>query len=145
MTEPLDDTWHSRDLPVLRIVVKLYDETMRPVRVSAVEESTGLSRADVQRAGVALGAAGLVTTSGAAQLKVMMFGGVTAQARQLTGAWPSAESIADRLLATLEDLAEHAGDDVTKSKARRALDGLGSLTRDTLVSVAGAAAGVAMT
>lgn len=144
MTEPLPDTWHSRDLPVLRTVVRLYDETMRVVRVQTVVEATGLSDDDVRRAGIALNAAGLVETGGTGQKKILMFGGITAEARRLTGSWPSADSIADRLLATLEHLAANGSDEVVQSKARKAADALGSFTRDTLVSVAGAAAGVAM-
>lgn len=144
MTAPLDDTWHRRDLPVLRTVVRLYDETMHVVKIGEVEEATGLSPDDVQRAGIALAAAGLVDTRGAAQLAVLMFGGVTAEARRLAGSWPSADSIADRLLATLNDMAEHGSDEVVKTKARKAAEALGSMTRDTLVAVAGAAAGVAL-
>jgi len=144
MNKPLADTWHSRDLLVLRAVVRVYDQTLEPVDVEEVEEATELSEDDVQRAGVALGRAALVDTNGAWGKHVMEFVSVSAEARRLAGQWPSAESIADRFLAELEDLAAHGPDDVVKSKARKALDALGSLTRDTLVSVAGAAAGVAM-
>ena len=52
--------------------------------------------------------------------------------------------MADRLLNVLEDLAEHGDDPVTKTKARKALDGLSGFSRDVLVSVIAAAAGTAM-
>lgn len=144
MTDPLPDTWHSRDLPVLREVVRQYDATMRAVRVEDIEKATRLSEDDVQRAGIALSAAGLVDIKGAMQKKVLLFGGVTAEARRAAGAWPSAESIADRLLIELRDIAEYGSSEVEKTKARKALDGLGGFSRDVLVGVIGAAAGVGM-
>lgn len=135
MTEPLPDTWYARDLPVLRVVVRLYDETMRPVRINVVEEETGLSRQDVQRAGIALVSGGLVTTSGASQMKVLMFGGVTAEARRLAGSWPSPETAADRIVEALEQIAENTDNEDTRTRARKILDGFAGSGRQIAVGV----------
>jgi hypothetical protein len=147
MTEPLDDTWHSRDLPVLRTVVSLIDSTGETVDSWDVASILEIDVKDVERAMLALHRGGYVVAQTSES-----WGGVTADAvksvtgdaYRAAGAWPNADAVADRMLATLEDLAEHGSDELEKSKARKALEGLRSLTRDTLVSVAGAAAGVAM-
>ncbi len=147
MTEPLPDTWHSRDLPVLRTIVRLCDEsqsgsTTGSALAAALPE---MGLADVDRAVRALDHAEMFrTVSRRGDGSVSVIGGPTGRARELSGAWPSPDSIADKLLAALEDIAEYGSDEVTKTKARKALDGLGGFSRDVLVSVVGAAAGVAM-
>jgi len=145
MTEPLPDTWHSRDLPVLRTVVRLWDEQLLPLQTSEIERALpDLDPADIERALVALRSAGLIEGKGAWGAQILRVSDPTAEARRLSGAWPSADSIADRLLAALEDIAEYGSDEATKSKARKALDGLGGFSRDVLVGVISSAAGVAM-
>lgn len=137
MTEPLPDTWNSRELPVLRAVVRLYDETMQVVSVQDVERETGLSRADVQRAGTALDTAGLLTVKGSWQVKVMHLGRPSAEARRLAGSWPTPESGADRLIAALRELAEHGTED-ERTRAQKLLDGFTDAGRQIAVSVAAA-------
>src|SRR3954447_4431258 len=49
--EDNDDTWTARDLPVLRAVVDIYEETGRSViRASDIESAVGMDKATVQRA-----------------------------------------------------------------------------------------------
>lgn len=149
MTDPLPDTWHPRDLIVLRAAVQHIDSTGEEADLHHLVQSTGLDAEEVTRAVRALHATGVVTAvildggwGGVAQVEGIR--GLTQQAYERSGAWPGPDSVADRLLAILEDLAEHGSDPVEKAKARKALDAMGSLGRDLLVSVAGAAAGVAM-
>jgi hypothetical protein len=147
MTKQLPDTWHSRDLPVLRAAVTIIDATNQMASLQQLAEATGLSEDDTRRAVLALNRGGYVEGAITPVWGDDLVDGVNdvvGEAYRLTGAWPSPEAIADRFLAALTDVAEHGTDEVTRSRARKALDGLGSLTRDTLVSVAGAAAGVAM-
>lgn len=145
MTEPLLDTWHSRDLPVLRTVVRLWDEQLVPIQTGEIERALPeLDPADITRALVALKGAGLIEGNGAWGVPILRVSDPTAEARRLSGAWPSADSVADRLLAELRDLAEYGPDESTKTKARKALDALGGFSRDVLVSVIGAAAGTTM-
>lgn len=145
MSEPLPDTWYPRELPVLRTVIRLLDEPGALASASDVEEATGLPANEVQAALRALASDGLISdTTADASGEILWLAAASGDARRLSGQWPSPDTVADRLLATLEDLAEHGTDPVEKAKARRALDALGSFSRDLLVSVAGAAAGVAM-
>lgn len=132
MIEPLPDTWHKRDLPVLRAIVKELGQTTDPVEVYTLTVSTGMPKVEVECAILALHRGGYVDVS-----VTTSFGGtsidgvndVTGDAYRLTGAWPSSEAIADKLLAALTDVVEHGDDEVS---------------RDLLASVAGAASGVAM-
>lgn len=158
LTEPLPETWFTRELLVLRHVVAEFDKE-RPHDMSVAEISMrmhvgGQNSFDVRlvkAALVALERDGLVTMqwvdgfggSGRdlSESRVLDF---DSRAYGLTGRWPSPEAAADRLLAALEDLAQHGSDADTRTKARKAVDALGSLSRDLFVSVAGAAAGVAM-
>ncbi|MCO7238694.1 hypothetical protein [Aeromicrobium sp. CnD17-E] len=149
MTEPLTDTWHTRDLLVLRAAVRHIDATGEEARVHHLTQATGLDSEQVIRAARALDSAGIVSAvildggwGGPTQVEAIRR--LSRQAYELSGAWPGPDSVADRLLATLQDVAEHGSDPVEKAKARKALDAMGSLGRDLLVSVAGAAAGVAM-
>lgn len=137
MTDPLPDTWHHRDLPVLREVVRLTDERMgQLVKVDDVEAALDLDPDDIQRAGLALKHAGLCKVDGSLQRRVLMFSTPTADARRLTGAWPSTEQATDRLIAALTAVAERDPDVETRSSARAALDHLGHMTRDTITAIA---------
>ena len=157
MTEPLVDTWRPRELPVLRALVLELDQDPRR-GVSAEELALRMPNQDnilwdndtVGRALVRLTQAQYVTAvqtpsaTGSAGLPLRITG-VTEKALRATGAWPSADLVADRLLDALQDIADHGDDAVTRSRARKALEALGGFTREVLVSVAGAAAGAAVT
>lgn len=158
LNEPLPDTWFTRELLVLRHIVSEFDKE-RPHDMSVGEISNrmhvdGQNWFDVRLVNAAVKALerdGLISMqwvdgfggSGPdlSESRVIDF---DSRAYGLTGMWPSPDATADRLLAALEDLAEHSSDEVTRTKARKALDALTGLGRDLFVSVAGAAAGVAM-
>jgi hypothetical protein len=149
MTEPLPDTWHSRDLPVLRHIVKMCDEAPNDhlhVKGVALELWGRIATQDVERAAAALASGHLIELGhdDGAGFLLRDITEVSGEARRLAGAWPSADNIADRLIAALQDLAEYSDDPVEKTRAKKALEGLGSFSRDTLISVIGAAAGVAL-
>ena len=46
----MTDTWESRDLPVLRAAVELYEERGHRIRAREIERATGLDKETVQRA-----------------------------------------------------------------------------------------------
>lgn len=144
MTEPLPDTWHSRDLPVLRAIVRLCDPSPHVTTPDSVAELTGLSIDDVDRAINALMSDGYFSASIRGDGRASLINGVSGEARRATGAWPSGEVVADRLLSLLEELSEDSEDELVRTRAGKAAKALGGLGRDVLVSVAGAAAGVAM-
>lgn len=146
MTEPLPDTWHSRDLPVLRTIVRLCDEERSSIATGAgvARSLRALTDDEIHRAINALELAGLFEVTRRGDGSASIISCPSAEARRLSGAWPSPDSIADNLLAELKDIAEYGSDEATKSKARKALDGLSGFSRDVLVGVIGSAAGVAM-
>ncbi|WP_286690020.1 hypothetical protein [Aeromicrobium sp. REDSEA-S38_B2] len=146
MNQPAPTIWETLHKPVLQSVVGLInaDRSDTGVQILEIMQDTDLPSDDVLAALRRLEDAGLVETRLVSPVHAGRVVAVSGGAQQLAEAWPSADSVADRLLAILEDLAEHGSDPVEKAKARKALDALGSLGRDLLVSVAGAAAGVAM-
>lgn len=140
MTDPLPDTWHHRDLPVLREVVRLTDERMgQIVKVEEVEAALDLGPDNIQRAGLALKHAGLCKVDGALQRRVLMFSQPTADARRYAGSWPTPESAADRIVRALEAIAEHTDDEDTRTNARRTVDWLRRNATTVGVTVASAA------
>lgn len=154
MSDPMPDRWHSIDLPSLKIIMRLMDEY--PGRIWTVEQITTYAPSDgfnlvnnttMSGAMTALARGGYVVVEqvgrrvGGTQPAIV---DITEKAYRATGAWPSPEAVTDRLLAALGNLAEYSENPVERSAAKKALDGLGTFSRDTLVSVAGAAAGVAM-
>lgn len=135
MSEPLPDTWHQRDLPVLRAVVRRYDEDGDHIGIKAVVDDTGLSFEDVQRAARALADAYLVETWKVADGSAAFFQKVSAEARQLAGSWPTAENVADRLIASLEQQISDAPNDEQRGKLRTAVNAIKDLSRQVIVRV----------
>lgn len=147
MSELLPDTLHGRELPVLREVVRHFDGNINPVTPDRISEASGIEVGDVRAAMLTLHRAGVVDATISKDFEdagVLWVNDISREALTLTGQWPSADTVADRLMAILQDLAEHSDDPIEKAKARRAVEAVGNLGRDLLVSVAGAAAGVAM-
>lgn len=136
--------WSREHRPVLAAVVNALDQSEHAVTLRDIMQATRFDASTTFRAVRALEQGGFVEWVPSSPPESSRIKSANGDARRAVQTWPSAESIADRLLAALSDVAEHGDDEVTRSRARKALDGIGSLTRDTLVSVAGAAAGVAM-
>jgi DNA-binding MarR family transcriptional regulator len=136
-----EDTWFSRDLPVLDAAVHLVDAAaFAHPSAHELAERTGLELDQVLTALRALEQAGLIAVT------FTMGGGrnshvdaISGEARQLVGAWPSAGAIASRLVAELERRADAASSDEERSKWRRLLDSVLGLGREVVVDVAAAA------
>lgn len=143
MTQPLSDTWLSRELPVLRLVVAALDE--RPGWPAEVEEiEHGMDDADFARAVQRLEHGGYLVAEWATMLgstELMAVTSVTKPALEATGAWPTSDVAADRLLTALKELADGGRTDDVRSRARRALDAMSGAGRDIAVGVATAAIG----
>jgi hypothetical protein len=136
----MKDTWTNRDLPVLAALVELFDDPavdqVRPPEVCAL---TGLKDAAVLRALTAL------CEARPAYLNHIPLGeerapaiitGVTAHARQATGAWPTAETLVDRFIQALAGAAEDEQDPERRSKLQETARWLGGALRDVAVQVA---------
>jgi hypothetical protein len=142
MSEPLTDTWHNRDLPVLREVVRLYDRGIgRVVRVSAIEAALDLDEDDIQRALNALAMDALIDTEGSMQKKYLTVSRVSGEARRKAGAWPTEQTALDRIIAALEAIAENTDDPEEKSKAQKFAAWLRTGATTVGLSVASAAIG----
>ncbi|MGY1826243.1 hypothetical protein [Blastococcus sp. SYSU DS0541] len=112
MTRPelLPDTWFSRELPVLIEAVRHFDASNQPLPTDTIADSLGW---DVDQVGAAvrrLERVGLLEELG---VGLGTAGGdyvarVSADAYRATGAWPTPEIAADRLLAALQAAVDKA-------------------------------------
>lgn len=131
----VEDTWVSRDLPVLDATVALLEDTDLP-EVADIAGRTGIPVADVARAlkamdGVYLGLQ--VTMGDSARWFVRS---VTPEARRAAGQWPTGDSLVTRLVEGLNAAAEHERDPERKSRLRQAAALLGGGVRDIAVDIA---------
>jgi hypothetical protein len=140
----VDDTWFSRELPVLEAIVEIHDQTGRDmIRSAAVEEETGLDHDTVSRAVRALHSGNyLVGGKGSAQQAYMFVGSPTGEARRAVGAWPTAEKQLDRVIAALTTAAEDpARPEEERSKLRQLALGAGGAAYQIILSALGGAGG----
>lgn len=135
------DTWHNRDLPVLRQIVCMIegDPTRRPSPQHIAAEFN-LSNADVQRAVGNLKRGELVRPVGpqrGGRMHEML--DITHAGLLQSGAWPTPETALDRMITALEAIADNTDDDDTRTKARKLLDALRGAGTTVATSVATAA------
>jgi hypothetical protein len=138
VSEPLPDTWHSRDLPVLRAAVEYIDREGVDAPVHHLIERTGLEEDEVLRAIRALASGGLLTAAAIKTWGPDLIDGVRAVSRQayeLAGAWPTPESATDRMIAALEQIAAN-GTEEEKTRARKVLDAFTGAGQQIAVGVA---------
>jgi hypothetical protein len=140
MTRPelLPDTWFSRDLPVLIEAVRHFDASRQPLAATTVAERLTWETDRVTAAMRALSRGGYVEELG---VGLGTAGGdyiarVSADAYRATGAWPSVDTMTDRILAALQQAVDQAPEGEAKGRARRALEAFRSAGRDFLVDVA---------
>jgi LmbE family N-acetylglucosaminyl deacetylase len=154
--QPSNDTWTTRELPVLKYVCAVLDieETLSTRDIDA--SSIGISKDDLVRALRALDEEYLVIKwyqphplLGPPDIISRNEGtiiAITGAARREVGMWPTAERITERLLATLEEQIESSGDDPDKrSKLIKIRDAILSAGRDLVVDIVGSAASKAIT
>lgn len=101
------DTWESRDLPVLRAAVEVYDQNGRNASATELEAACGFDKDTVQRALRALYREpffekGLTTWGG----DILAVGPPTSAALRVAGQWPSPEVQLERLIAALQAAAD---------------------------------------
>ena len=114
----MESTWEQRDLPVLDAIVRYFDEEDSAVipDVATFAEITRMDPGQVGRA-----------------VRALM--GVTDEARQAVGQWPSPEVWVDRLVQALREAAEREPDPEKKGRLRAMAEGLGGFARDVAVGV----------
>jgi hypothetical protein len=133
--EPLSDTWHSRDLPVLRELARICDERPGGASSHDLSRATDLGIDQVGNALRALESGGYVTVTWVRQ-GIGRATGVSAEARRLVGLWPTPETALERMVAALEAIADNADDEDTRTRARKILEGLTGAGRQIGIGVA---------
>lgn len=115
---PLPDVWFTRDLPVLRAIVRLLDEPPHGSApyLGAVVPASGLARPQVVSAANALVAAGYVEALTNHAGDIVRFTSASGEARRLAGLWPTPQGEWERLL---EQLAARAAGALTEVERAR--------------------------
>jgi hypothetical protein len=117
----VEDTWFSRDLPILDAVVTLLEAGNFRVTVSEIAQATGFAPDAVARSLTAMehtyvGEFHQFLTGGDPSSWYVMH--VTPEARQAVGQWPTPENVVDRLAQAFSDAAEQERDPERKGKLR---------------------------
>ncbi len=101
----MDETWTSRDLPVLTAIVEVFERTSRVMRPDEIVQQSGLGADQVEAALRALEGdpAFISKIERRASGGISLVGRPTGHARRAVGAWPTPESIADRLVIALDE------------------------------------------
>lgn len=139
----VEDTWNSRDLPVLKAVVELFDTTGH-VRANDIERALGFDSETVQRALRALYTEPYFREGGATAWggHRVFVGDPTSDAYRIAGKWPTPENLLERLVAALEAASED--DEVPESqrgKAKQAALWLGDTLSKIAIGALGGAGG----
>lgn len=134
----MDDTWLSRDLPVLDVVVGMLEEGSYAVTVADIAERTGFDTMVVARALDALKEPFLteyrkLATGGIPDMWFVT--GVTPAARRAVGQWPTAESLAARMAVAFAEAADAEPDPQRKSRLRQMATFLGETGKDLATEI----------
>jgi hypothetical protein len=122
---PLPDVWFTRDLPVLRAIVRLVDEGEHggsPYLLGQVVPASGLSKSEVVSAARSLVSAGYAEALTNHAGDIVRFTAVSGEARRLAGLWPTPQGEWDRLLEQLAARAEKAPTEVERQRWRAFAD-----------------------
>ncbi len=134
----MEDTWASRDLPVLDAVVRQVDELL-PVSkspdASDIAASTGLPLSDVITALNALDGE-YIALHRSLDPSGWYITAVTPRARREVGQWPTGESLIERLATGLSQAAEQEKDPEQKRKLLAVARELGGAAKTIAVNVA---------
>lgn len=135
----MDETWTRRDLPVLEAIVQLSERDgggfLDP---AAIAQESGLDESETQAALLALDGevpACVTDMRRSASGHIFLVGAPTGHARRAVGAWPTAETIAGRLITALDEAAEREPDPERKGWLRKTAAYLGHAGRDLAVEI----------
>lgn len=138
MIGDMDDTWASRDLPVLEAIVTTLDSDPNTIpTLHDIAERLGKPVTEVGKAALALDGSYF-------ELHKLMTGGdfgpwfvtkVYPSARIAVGQWPSGEVWTNRLVKALSEAAESEPDERKKSKLRATAEAVAGVARDITVEV----------
>ena len=128
----LDDSWFTRDLPVLRAIARLVDgpEHGGAPYLGQVVPASGLPKAEVVAAARALVSAGYVEVLTNYSGEIVRFTGISAEARRLAGLWPTPQGEWERLVEQLAVRAQNAPTDVERQRWQAMADAAAALGED---------------
>jgi hypothetical protein len=138
----MDETWTCRDLPVLTTIVEVFERTGRVMHPNEIVEQSGLGADQVEAALRALESEDppfISKLERRASGGISLVGRPTGHARRAVGAWPTPDSIADRLVSALDEAAERETDPERKGWLRKTAAYLGSAGRDLAVEIGASA------
>lgn len=140
---PLESTWPTRDLPILRATLRRLDAGAPWVELGEIRRELGLDQTQLRAGLRALECASppYIQVSYLAEGVNGHIHAVSERARRALGTWPSAESVVDRLAAALAEAADAEEEPERKGKLRAAADALGGFVRDVAVGVVSAQVG----
>jgi hypothetical protein len=141
----MEDTWETRDLPVLRAAVELYEQNGGGgVAPSAIAARLCTDEETVQRSLDALVPYFEGGLRGDDQ--VVSTGRPTSEARRAVGAWPSPEAQLERLIAALEAAAnDESRDEEERSRFKQAALWLGGAASQVAIGALSGAGGNMLT
>ena len=133
----MDETWSTRDLPVLEAIVKFLEDNVGGETPDGADIAELLSM-DVQDVGRALN-----TLDGEYVEVRRAMGGpgswdavsVTSSARRVVGQWPTAERAVEQLIGELEKSAAAEPDETRKDRLHAAASTIRDLARDVATDV----------
>ena len=131
------DTWFSIDLPVLDAIVDYLedsDPSLRP-QLYDIAERTGIGEDDVVRAAKRMDGVYIELEHRFGPQRDLAVTAVSPEARMVTGQWPSAETMAARIIAGLEEAADREPAEETRGRLREAANVLGATVRDLSTNV----------
>jgi hypothetical protein len=139
--EPLESTWASRELPILRAALRRLDAGADYADLEEIRQEVGLSGEQLLAGLRALESADppyLEFEMAMGWSEEQASGSVDAvseRARRELGTWPSAESLVEALAAAYAQAAEAEQEPEEKRRLRAVADGLRGAVRDVAVAV----------
>lgn len=134
------DTWNTRDLPVLKAAVDIYEESGR--QAITPEEIAGVLDIDVETVQKALRKLNAGPYFGEMQAgwggEIFMIGPPTAEAFRVAGHWPTPEGMVEQLIAALD---RASGESDRDAEERTKLQQTALWLRGTLYTIAVGALG----
>jgi DNA-binding PadR family transcriptional regulator len=121
------DTWHARELPILRLLVAEFEAGAWRVEARSIAEKLDFTSDRVELALRYLESDGLVEQPPRESRRAsgVQIQRVTAAGLRRAGAWPTEQTALDRMLASLEAIAANTeAPDDDRSRARRILSEL---------------------
>jgi len=134
----MDSTWEKYDFPVLCAIVERAELSARGFSPEDLSNDTGIDTREVRKANRRLASEqppyfGVDWKSNGDPWLVGM---PTGHARRTVGQWPTAETLADRVIDSLQATADAETDPEKKSRLRRIAEDLAGIGREVLVKAA---------